>query len=88
MNKTLISVGVVNIMMPGGHSLLREWIAKMQSLRLCLYLCLHLSLSVTLRTTGDVENQKDDEKDEDEDGLWRGKTPGVGVKTRRRRPIT
>ena len=85
MNKTLISVGVVNVMMPVGHSLLREWRAKLQSQRLCPYLCLHLSLDVTLRTTGDVENQKDDEKDEDEDNLWRGKRR---ESARRRRKIT
>ena len=80
MNKTLIRVGVLNIMMPVGHSLLREWRAKMQSLRLCLSLCLHLSLNVTLRTTGDIENLKDNKKDEDEDSLWKGKT---GLSARR-----
>ena len=80
MNKTLISVGVVNIMMPVGHSLLRGWRAKLQSLRLCLYLCLYLSLNITPRTTGDVENQKDDEKDKDEGSLRGGNRRESGLK--------
>ena len=44
MKHTMIGVGVMKIIMPVGHSLLREW--NLQSLSLKLSQCLNLSLDL------------------------------------------